>query len=238
MGRNILITGGTDGIGYELVKRMVMRHKIMVVGRTPNEELLKLEELTGNLIIVKTDLSDPVKATKAIDKAMTKAKWFHLDNAILNAGTGFVIDPTQETPQSIRKTLDVNLAANIAIAGMIFHRLQQVRGKITFIGSVARKGKSDFASYAGSKAGLHGFARALRQEWRGKAGVQIMHIGPTSTKMHEKAGLKLGAIRNFFTTPKVMAGLIEKNISSRRFSIKLSLFHEWTGSNYFSRGLH
>ena len=58
MARNILITGGTDGIGYELVKRLVMRHKIMVVGRTPSEEFERLLELSENLIFVKADLSN------------------------------------------------------------------------------------------------------------------------------------------------------------------------------------
>lgn len=237
MPRNVLITGGTDGIGYELVKRLIMKHQLIVVGRTPHDEFRELESLTSNLIFVKTDLANPQKATKDIEKAMVKAKWDHVDNAILNAGTGFVGDPVEEDAEKLRQTLDVNLAANIAICSMLYNRLQKVKGKITFIGSRAHTGKADFASYAASKAGLHGFARALYSEWKGIIDIQIMHIGPVRTDMHRKAGLKLGFIREFFTTPKTMADMIEKAIPSKKFTTKLSMWQEWSGANFFSQGL-
>lgn len=237
MGRNILITGGTTGIGYELVRRLAQRHQLMVVGRTPNKQLLELESLTPNVIIVKTDFTNPAKAAIDIDKAMKKARWDLVNNAILNAGTGFVCDPTQETPEAIRQTLNVNLLANIAIARMLYKRLKAAKGKVTFIGSLARKGKANFASYAASKAGLHGLARALRWEWLGQVDVQIMHLGPTKTDMHEKAGLKLGFVRHFFTSPESMAAMIEKSISKRRFSMNLTLLQDLAGSTFLSRGL-
>lgn len=237
MGRNILITGGTTGIGYQLVRRLAQHHQLMVVGRTPNEQLIELEGLTNNVIIVKTDFNNPAKAAIDIDKAMKKAKWDILNNAILNAGTGFVCDPTQEEPAAIRETLNVNLLANIAISRMLKKRLIAGRGKITFIGSMARKGKENFASYAASKAGLHGLARALHWEWRGIVDVQILHLGPTKTQMHKKAGMKLGFSRHFFTSPEGMAAMIEKSIHKRRLSHNLTVFQDLAGSTFLSKGL-
>lgn len=237
MARKILITGGTSGIGYELVKRLVQRHQIMVVGRTPNDELLELAELTDNIILVKTDFNNPAKAAIDIDKAMKKARWDFVNNVILNAGTGFVCDPQDEAPQKLRETLNVNLLANIAIARMLYKRLEIAKGKVSFIGSTARKGKSNFASYTASKAGLHGLARALRWEWHKKVDVQILHLGPTKTDMHEKAGLELGFIRHFFTSPASMAAMVEKSIPSKRFSINLTVFQDLAGSTFLARGL-
>lgn len=237
MGRNILITGGTTGIGYQLVRRLAQKHQLMVVGRTPNEQLLELESLTDNVIIVKTDFINPAKAAIDIDKAMKKAKWGIVNNAILNAGTGFVCEPQDESPQAIRETLNVNLLANIAIARMLHKRLIAGRGKVTFIGSVARKGKADFASYAASKAGLHGLARALHWEWRKLIDVQILHLGPTKTTMHEKAGMKLGFMRHFFNSPETMAGMIEKTIHKRGLSHNLTVLQDLAGSTFLSKGL-
>lgn len=237
MGRNILITGGTTGIGYQLVRRLAQKHQLMVVGRVPNEQLLELESLTPNVIVVRTDFSNPAKASIDIDKAMKKAKWDIVNNAILNAGTGFVCDPTQETPEAIRQTLNVNLLANIAIARMLHKRLIAGRGKVTFIGSIARKGKANFASYAASKAGLHGLARALHWEWSGIIDVQILHLGPTKTEMHKKAGIKLGFISNFFTSPESMAAMIEKSIHKRRLSHNLTVLQDLAGATFLSKGL-
>lgn len=220
-----------------MVKRLAERHQLMVVGRNPNEELLRLADLTSNVILVRTDFMEPAKAAIAIDKAMKKAKWNSVNNAILNAGTGFVANPIDEKPEAIRQTLDVNLLANIAITRMLFARLKAAKGKVTFIGSTARKGRANFATYTASKAGLHGFARALRWEWYGKIGVQILHLGPTKTKMHEKAGLHLGFIRHFFTSPESMANMIEKSIPSSRFSMNLTAMRDWAGATFMAKGL-
>ena len=65
-------------------------------------------------------------------------------------------------------------------------------GQLTIIGSVAHKGAKKFATYAATKAALRGFSRSLREEWKGRASVQILHPGAVRTGMHAKAGLKAG----------------------------------------------
>jgi short-subunit dehydrogenase len=179
------------------------------------------------------DQGEPETVADRVTNKLVDLGWNELDNVILNAGTGFVADPAEEPVETIRQTLDVNLAANIAIAHAVYPHLKASRrGKLSIIGSTARKGAGNFASYAASKAALHGLARALKEEWRGKVKVQAIHPGPTKTDMHEKAGLKLGAARNFFADPDAMAKMIETQIAARRFTSNLGLLHYWGGAQY------
>ncbi|MFK7902142.1 MAG: SDR family NAD(P)-dependent oxidoreductase [Nitratireductor sp.] len=236
-GRNIIITGGTSGIGAELVRRYIGRHNVLIVGRSPSEEIQSYIDDVPTIFFVEADLSSPQKASELIEKKIKALKWEGVSNAILNAGIGFVGNEGFESAENIRKTLSVNLTSNIAISQMLFPYLQAGKGKLTLIGSTSYKGQKEVPSYAASKAALHGLARSLGQEWGGRVDVQIIHPGPTNTPMHEKAGLKLGFIKYLFTEPRSMAAMIDKTIASRRVSAKLSFFHDWAGSTILSRGL-
>jgi len=232
-GRKILLTGGTSGIGLAMVRRLSQRHEILTTGRKLTPELEGLMGVFEHIRFLPLDQSDPASVADTITGKLKALNWQELDNVILNAGAGYVSEPQDEPASAIRETLDVNLAANLAIAHAVYPFLKQSRrGKLSIIGSTARKGAPNFASYAASKAALHGLARSLKEEWRGKVKVQVIHPGPTKTDMHEKAGLKLGASRNFFADPDAMAKMIETQIAARRFTSNLGLLHYWGGAQY------
>ena len=235
--RNILITGGTSGIGLALVDRLSKRHRVLVTGRKISPALEAMIVQRPDLDFLALDQSQPEKITKTLTSYLEKKKWDQIHNAVLNAGTGFVGDPVHETSDKIAQTIAVNLMANIELSHCLFPYLQKTKGKLTFVGSTARKGAKNFSSYAASKAGLHGFARALKEEWRNKVAVQILHPGPTKTDMHEKAGLKLGMIRHLFASPEAVAHMIENSMGRNRFSTKMTSFQYWGGNHLLGRGL-
>lgn len=235
--RNILITGGTSGIGLALVERLSARHRILVTGRKPGNRLNTLIAERPDTEFLHLDNSDPSAISKLLSRHLKEKGWDRLDNAVLNAGTGHVSDPSDELSEKIENTMTVNLTANIALAHCLYPPLQKAAGKLTFVGSTARKGAPNFASYAASKAALHGFARGLKEEWRGRVSVQIIHPGPTRTEMHAKAGLKLGRVRALFADPDAMARMIENDMARNRFSANLGLVQYWSGGQFMGRGL-
>lgn len=235
--RNILVTGGTSGIGLALVASLSNRHRILATGRNLSKPLHTLIKERPDIEFLSLDQNEPGAVTERLCAKMHEKQWAYLDNAILNAGIGFVCDPATEDAKTIRATLAVNLTSNIALAHALFPFLQSNNGKLTFIGSTAKKGASNFASYAASKAALHGLARGLKEEWRGKVGVQVMHPGPTKTDMHEKAGLKLGNVKSLFADPKAMAQMIENNLARDKFTSNLGLLQYWSGGQFLGKGL-
>lgn len=216
----ILITGATSGIGSALTMRMARDHDVLATGSRPGESIVSA--LPANVHYLQADQAQPEEAAERIDAALNKAGWSGLELAILNAGVGFASEPGAETAESIHQTLDVNLTSSILLARSLAQRLETAGGKLVLIGSVAHRGASGFATYAASKAGLHGFARALREEWRGRIGVQIIHPGPTATPMHARAGFDPGRIGRLFLKAETMAGLVQRAIETDKSPVTVS----------------
>ncbi len=220
MKRNILITGGTTGIGAALASLYENDNLVFVTGSKP-ERALDDAHVVAHYIFA--DQNNPLAAAETILTSLEASGVRHLDLVILNAGIGFWREPAQEQIDEIRSTLDVNLSASITFAHRLFPLLEKAKGKLVLIGSTSYKGQAKLATYAASKAALDGFARALRSEWQGGVSVQIIHPGPTITPMHAKAGLDTGRANALFASAKSSAKMIASAINSNRLRTTLTV---------------
>jgi len=226
--RRILITGGNDGLGLALAKKLARRHKLLLSGRKSQSEVAgKLPRGAGYIV---ADQGDPKKSALALARGIRDFGWDGLDNAVLNAGAGFAAPEGVDSTEAIRQSLDVNLLAAILQAQALYPLLRKSRGTLTLVGSVAYKGSATVPAYAAAKAGLHGFARALRSEWKDEIAVQVLHPGASKTGMHDKAGYDPGLMRSLFLEPDDVAAMMATAIASRRSPVKL------TWSRYFGGG--
>lgn len=231
--RKILVTGATDGIGLALVRRLASRHDVLATGRRPPAEAARI--LPGGVLYAAADQSDPETAARSVARALLKNNWPRLDYAVLNAGVGYFAAPRHETAAAIRHTLDINLTATIALAQTLFPYLEKASGQLTLVGTVSHHRAADFASYAASKGALHDFARALKEEWRGRVRVQMLHPGPTMTGMHEKAGFDPGWTRHWFIRTGDMAAMMEAAIRAGGSPKTLSFLQYFSGASVLGR---
>ena len=183
------------------------------------------------------DQSDPEGSALALVRGVADFGWDGLDNAVLNAGTGFSAMNGIDGTDAIRQSLDINLLAAVLQAQALFPLLKKAGGTLTLIGSVAHKGSATVPAYAASKAGLHGLARALRSEWKGDVSVQVLHPGPSKTEMHDKAGYDPGFMRSLFLAPDDVASMMASAIAARRSPVTLSWVKYLNGSAYTGRRL-
>ena len=204
----VLVTGATDGIGARLVRDyLAAGHDVIATGRRP-------EGPEGARYVV-ADQTNPRAAALAIGGTVGDT----LDVAILNAGTGFVEDVPE---QRAAETLDVNLAATILIARAVAPAVLAANGSLVVVGSVVHKSSKRIPTYAATKGGLHGFARALAEEWRGRAHVAALHPGPTDTSMLAKAGLDRLPPKWFLANADAVARGIEHAVAKRHPSRTLT----------------
>ena len=87
------------------------------------------------------------------------------------------------SPERMAAVLQANLLAPMCLTqALLPHLLQLPKAQVVFVGSaLGRIGVPGFSAYGASKAGLHGFAEALRRELADTS-VKVQILGPRSTR--------------------------------------------------------
>ncbi len=201
MKKTILITGSTDGIGYETARMLVSKgHHVLLHGRNP-EKLKKVEEMLSDLTNgggVECFLADLSRLADANTLAnQISQKHTQLDVLINNAGVFRA--PNTITPDG----LDIRFSVNTISPYLLTKRLIPVLGKggrVINVSSAAQSpvnadallGKlrlSDYEAYAQSKLALIMWSQHMALSLKDDGPV-IVSINPGSllgTKMVKDA---------------------------------------------------
>lgn len=182
MGRH-LITGATSGIGAVLAEALRDRgDDLVLVARDPQ----RLADDFPGAELVDLDLASFEPADLRVDGS--------LDGVVHCAGVVDVATIADSGPDSLRRTVEVNLVAPMLLTRALLGQVREGRGTHVFVNSGSGlRANPQWASYNASKFGLRGFADALRQE-EAEHGVRVTSVYPgrTATPMqqqvHEQEG--------------------------------------------------
>lgn len=163
-GRKAIVTGGTTGIGRAIAVLLASEGaKVFVCGRTPahlDDALQRIREV-GDGNGVNVDLSNK----QDVERFFAAAEGFlgGLDIAVINAAV-----PSQDLAGSgkaeTRYELEVDLVSYLTTTQAAVERMQ-AGSDVVLIGSTSAVSKSPGSSiYVAAKAGIQGFAQALRKE--------------------------------------------------------------------------
>jgi len=181
-GRKAIITGGTTGIGRAIAVLLASEGvEIFTGGRSEGDLHEALERIgrvgTGHGIIV--DLAQPGELDRFFAAAEEQMSGY--DIAILNAA--ITADGlTDMSEAEVRQAIEVDFTGYVLGAHKAVQRMKAVgSGNIIFTGSYAVHKLGPFSTvYAGIKAGIHGFAEALRREV-GQDGIKVGMVVPALT---------------------------------------------------------
>jgi hypothetical protein len=219
--RRILITGATDGIGLALARVYKARgERPFLLGRKSWSELPQLADEFSESDYFQVDLAEADCGAR-LARLLDECEIDRLDVVVHNAGIGFYGRFAEQSPESINRLIDVNLAAPISLTHTLLPWLPAGKGQVVFIGSVAADMPGpDYAVYTATKAALSGFARSLQVEWHGQVVVQLIQPGATHTGMHEKMGIspETMAWEKFPPAEKVAAEIVKVIDGKRPFS--------------------
>lgn len=175
-----LVTGGSRGIGKEIVRRLAERHARVVALDIEPEELHKTAADAGADAFV-ADVRDPAHADAVVQHVLDRHG--RLDIVVANAGIGHSGDFSVMPPERISDLIAVNVTAPMLLArAALPSMLAARRGSLVFISSIAGALLVPTESvYSATKAAVDGFAEPLREELRG-TGVTVSTVMPTAVR--------------------------------------------------------
>ena len=168
-GRTALVTGGLQGIGAAIAKRLK--------ASGARVRIWDAAAKTGAV-----DVSDAAAVEHATAKAL--ADLGKIDVLVNNAGVAGLNAPTAEYPiEEWERVLRVNLTSQFLCCRAVApHMVQRKYGRIVNIASIAGKeGNPNAAAYAAAKGGLIAFTKALGKELA-QSGVLVNCVTPAAAK--------------------------------------------------------
>lgn len=221
--KNVLITGGTSGIGLELAKCFAHDNYGIVIASSNRERLelikKKLEsEFVNPVHIYKQDLSK-VGAASELYNRMT-ADGIHINILVNNAGYGLV-NPTEKIDLEADRNMMVLNVINLVELCKLFisDMYKQGDGKILNISSTGAFQPGPYTStYFASKSFVLSYSRAIRYEAK-KRGVQVCVLCPGATKTNFFTKEGVNTPTNAMSPEKVAAYAYKRLQHNKEISI-------------------
>jgi 2,3-dihydroxy-2,3-dihydro-p-cumate dehydrogenase len=172
-GRVAIVTGGGQGIGLAIVRRLTAEGARVMVADLDADEAA----LAGGAGAFSGDLSDEATAARLIARTVDELGTPGI--LVNNAGGGILRPFLEHTPDTLRTTIDRNLWTAIWCS---WHALPHMRdagwGRIVNIGADSvRNGLVDHAGYNAAKGGLHGMTTGLAREFA-RDGITVNTVAP------------------------------------------------------------
>src|SRR4051812_13320423 len=168
---NVLITGASSGIGHATATLLAARGWHVYAGVRSETDLPN---------VVQLDVTDAEQVAALED--------LELDALVNNAGIA-ITGPLEYMPlEELRRQLEVNTVAQLAVTQACLPSLRRRKGRIVNVSSIAGRSVLPlFGPYAASKFALEALSDALRRELRGDVSVSLVEPGAIATPIWERS---------------------------------------------------
>ena len=187
--RNVIVTGGTRGIGWEITQALVATgHHVIVVARNSSPAIEQADP--NHVSFLARNLMDVDFASFT---AMIRER-FPIYGLVNNAGIGVSGILSMLPDSQIEHVVRLNVMTPILLTKYLIRSMMTAReGRVVNISSiVAATGYSGLSAYSASKAAIEGFTRSLARE-----------VGPL--------GITVNAVAPGFVDTEMTHGLTEKH---------------------------
>ncbi|MEO0882183.1 MAG: SDR family oxidoreductase [Pseudomonadota bacterium] len=178
MSKNILITGGSSGIGAACGRAAVAAgHKVALTARSVDKLDALVEELgTENALAIACDVTNAAAQKAMIDQAVDR--FGSLDAVFANAGLGATATGTEQGDiDNFHEMIMVNNFAVTVTCKLTIPHLKKTKGSLILIGSQAGHVALKGSVYSATKWFIRGYAKNLSNELI-EHGVRVTSIDP------------------------------------------------------------
>ncbi len=188
-GKVVAITGGARGIGKATATALVRKGCRVAIGDLDHELAERTAaELGGGTVALPLDVTERSSFALFLDEA--ERQLGPVDAVINNAGIMPVTALVDESDDSIKRQLDINIYGVIVGCQLAIERLRP-RGSGHIVNIASQAGKTalpGIATYSGTKHAVVGICESVRAELRG-SGVEVHCVMPTVVNTELTAGL-------------------------------------------------
>ncbi|HLO10696.1 MAG TPA: SDR family oxidoreductase [Pseudoneobacillus sp.] len=242
LGKNIVITGASGGIGAEIAKLCAIRGaNLVLLARSID----KLEKLKGDLesrysikvFVHRLDVSSTVDVNKVFQAIFEEMGT--VDILVNNAGFGVFREAHEVTMEEIKSMFEVNVLGLMACTTMVLPKMRERRfGHIINIASQAGKIATPKSSvYSATKHAVLGYSNSLRMELADhQVFVTTVNPGPIATNFFtiaDKKGTYVKNVQKFMLQPEFVAGKVVDAMLTKTREINLPRWMNW-GSVFYT----
>ena len=184
--KNIIITGTSRGIGYELALQFANAgHQVVAISRKTPQELIE----NKNITCLSVDLSDESEVEKV--ENFLSHTWKKIDVIIHNAGS-LLLKPFSETSQEdFENIYKVNVFGMANLTRICLPYLQKGSHVVTISSIGGIQGSLKFAglsAYSSSKGAVITLSELLAEEYKEKGiAFNVLALGAVQTEMLAEA---------------------------------------------------
>lgn len=192
-GKQVLVLGGSRGIGAEIVRRFARDGATVVFTWSGSKDAAEALARETSTTAIRTDSADRDALV-----AMVKAQGV-VDVLVANAGTAVLGPALSLDPDAVDRMIDVNVRGPYHAAVEAARRMPE-GGRIIVIGSVngERMPFPGGAPYALTKSAVQGMVRGLARDLgERRITVNAVQPGPTDTDMNPGDGPMAGMMHGF-----------------------------------------
>jgi NAD(P)-dependent dehydrogenase (short-subunit alcohol dehydrogenase family) len=195
-GKNVLITGGSGGIGKATAERIAAEGGRVLITGTNRDKLDGVKAKIPDLLTLVNDAGDPAAAERLGE--IVKLEFGELDAAFLNAGYATFVPHADVTADNFDRQYAVNVRGPILHAKAISPLLRE-GGSIVINASVARNvGLPGGVIYNSTKGALRTVTRVLALELADrKIRVNAVSPGPIGSDFFDRTAMPQEQLQQF-----------------------------------------
>lgn len=228
IGKVVIITGSSRGIGKEIATQLAQKGAFVVLNGRNKERLQKTENdlrnIQVNTMSVCCDVSTIEGCKLLVDSTLKQFK--KIDILINNAGVSMRGEMAELNPDVFKRVIDCNLLGSAYTSIACLKHLRKTEGSIVFISSLAGiRGLPSLSAYCSSKMALRAMAESIRiEEKKNNIHVGLILVGVTEIEADKESINSDGSViklnsrdRNKVDSLQNVAKEVIKNIKNRKF---------------------
>ena len=191
-GKTAIVTGGTRGIGFAIVKKYLENGANVVLAGSRQESVEKalkqLSAYAGRIMGIWPDLCDPEAVAR--DFAAVKERFGRVDILANNAGVSSRTSLYEYTLEEFSKIMEINVKA-VFVCSQAAARIMKEQGGGVIINTssmVGEYGQPSGCGYPASKFAVNGLTKSLARELA-KDQIRVNAVAPGVTRTDMVAAL-------------------------------------------------